>query len=346
MWEYVEHGQFTTWPNSTLSAILLDLQGFSVHDPRDHVYGVLGLYRSHKLQPQPVLVPHYAKSLAEVLQDATRWTFEGNLARGFAPNYHEITHRPGDLRSGEFPSWVMRWDRAWEVGKDALPISASSFAGGPGPLNRLPTLGPQDRFGVVGRIFDRIKTAGPVWQWATFRSARALLIRLEKPRLLCEAQGKTDDSALAMTLVAGFDLQPPSPPRRAKRALECFLGFVREGKLSPDGFDRQQSNQSMRPGSSDVELASDYLEAMTDACAYRRCFITNSGYFGIGPQVWEPGDIIVVFRGYHLPVMLRPLQTKDPYQFCGVTYVYGIMDGKWMETEIARRARNDVFWLV
>ncbi|KAF5697604.1 heterokaryon incompatibility protein [Fusarium mundagurra] len=55
-------------------------------------------------------------------------------------------------------------------------------------------------------------------------------------------------------------------------------------------------------------------------------FQTTTGYFGLGPLMIESSDLICVFPGVRLPMILRP--KGNCFQLVGTCYVYGLMDGE------------------
>jgi hypothetical protein len=63
-------------------------------------------------------------------------------------------------------------------------------------------------------------------------------------------------------------------------------------------------------------------------CFNRSLLITAKGYVGLGPLDVEEGDIISIFHGVTVPLLLRK-QTKAKYHsFVGETYMHGIMHGE------------------
>ena len=65
---------------------------------------------------------------------------------------------------------------------------------------------------------------------------------------------------------------------------------------------------------------------------YRRPFITENGYVGLGPKHLEKDDIVVVFLGARFPYILRK-SLQVGWTLVGEAYVHGIMYGESMEEE-------------
>jgi hypothetical protein len=58
----------------------------------------------------------------------------------------------------------------------------------------------------------------------------------------------------------------------------------------------------------------------------KRMFRTASGYIGLGAHFLEPGDLICILFGGHVPYVLRP--EGDHFLFIGEAYVHKIMHGE------------------
>jgi hypothetical protein len=65
---------------------------------------------------------------------------------------------------------------------------------------------------------------------------------------------------------------------------------------------------------------------------YRRFGVTESGYFVLGPDVMQAGDVVVVFHGGRTPFILRP--TDQGWTLLGESYMHGMMNGEAMERGI------------
>ncbi|KXS94525.1 hypothetical protein AC578_4149 [Pseudocercospora eumusae] len=98
-----------------LSSLLRKLQRFQTLDPRDHVYGVLGLYRHYLPRRRlPILIePDYNKNVIEVLRDGTKYTI---LDQQSLDSLNKVSHWPDE--DDDFPSWIPRWHRKWNSEKD------------------------------------------------------------------------------------------------------------------------------------------------------------------------------------------------------------------------------------
>jgi hypothetical protein len=73
--------------------------------------------------------------------------------------------------------------------------------------------------------------------------------------------------------------------------------------------------------------AQAYQRAAWSMSVNRRLYRTRAGFLGLGPTIVEPGDVIVVLYGGHVPFVLRP--AGQYWKFVGETYLHhaDLMDG-------------------
>lgn len=58
----------------------------------------------------------------------------------------------------------------------------------------------------------------------------------------------------------------------------------------------------------------------------RRFAVTEGGFYGLGPQLMQEGDVVAVMPGLNVPFVLRP--TGDKYKLVGAAYIHGVMRGE------------------
>ncbi|KAI7331796.1 hypothetical protein KC315_g4976 [Hortaea werneckii] len=132
IWKYAdtEHGTFgnnMTRAPATLFNLLDDLQSFEVHEPRDHVYGLLGLHQRlrESSSPSSLLQVDYEKAIASVLRDGTLYAVRETRSLEV---FNYISHRTNDdWKDSGSPSWVPRWDRPWDA--NMAPRDSSGIFG-------------------------------------------------------------------------------------------------------------------------------------------------------------------------------------------------------------------------
>ena len=70
----------------------------------------------------------------------------------------------------------------------------------------------------------------------------------------------------------------------------------------------------------------------------RRFFRTTKGYIGMGPRPLQKGDVVALFKGGMVPLVIRSLE--DKWELVGDCYVHGIMHGEAYSAQ-----RCSVLWI-
>jgi hypothetical protein len=74
-------------------------------------------------------------------------------------------------------------------------------------------------------------------------------------------------------------------------------------------------------------IATRYFQALMGVGIGYRQFITTQQYIGLGPEIMDDNDIVVIFSGASAPYILREVK-PGICKIVGVCYVYDIMDGE------------------
>jgi hypothetical protein len=317
-------------------------QSFETTEPRDSVFAILGLLDRGKLFPDadPALLEvDYAKSLPDILRDATRYTL----------------HQRGDLATLEFaepcsdsledienmPSWAARIDlRRGPQDLNTLPFFFYASQGLGSPNFLADTTHGTEVLLVEGIVVDQVLQATPLFPerlntfedlYAGLRKAKAMSVRH------CGI-GFQEDSIQAYTALA-FAITA-AETRSSKRVQPEDLVMLREYLARLD----TNENATEKPLPQDVQTLRDIEQIVHLYNAFRRqLFVTSEGNMGLGPLSMRADDMVVVLRGGILPFVLRKI--GESYQFKGPAYVHGIMDGEAVETSKARNEPEMLFML-
>jgi hypothetical protein len=93
-----------------------------------------------------------------------------------------------------------------------------------------------------------------------------------------------------------------------------------------DNFDNMGKNE-YRPPTERRALYQRTWEHIVDACSGRHYFSTEQGRLGLGPLEIKTGDIICVFYGTRTVFVLRPArENPDEWYFVGDAFVHGLME--------------------
>ena len=336
-------------------SILLAMASFStrgVSDPRDKVYGMLGLGTGAYSN---LVKPDYTLSPEQVCEAVAIKSSEQTGRLEFLS--HLFEHANPRLPSF-MPNWTgpHTWNPVYEMRLDHINhFSASRNFGAEFEL-------------VSGRI---LITKGVVFDTIVATSVTSILeqtLRSDVSRDLEALAGldslhrelyyHTNESlrvAFWHTLCGGMEMVLEDSNRFSRRLAGStdLSKYFRWKNLCTTP--RQLKGELW-----DNELNHILLDIET-ATQGRRFFITKKGYFGLGPEKCEQGDLVTVLKGGNVPYILRPqrslrqilqvskvftqantdhsdrvdimrtavdLYSNGIYTILGDSYVHGIMDGE------------------
>lgn len=353
-------GPRTTQQRKTaLYWLLRRLQNFDASNPRDHVFGLLGMYLKFKgMKTVPdLLAPDYNKTVAEVFRDATRFAIQ--MIPSDLPVFSYINPDPppdqGSKEVGWFPSWVPQWHSSpletmhprdlpafYNCHDGVWVYEVENADADPNVLS------------LRGIAVDGVLSTS-----AVIESRKELLH--DAP----QAAGRGRDRRLGRTLMAGVNAQ--GQPASESEALdygqpwaEHFLSHHEPPKHS--SLLQDLHGAAGAPGAEALGRAARWDEASRVSVG-RRLFTTHTGFLGIGPRSMARGDIVAIIYGCRWPVVLRPCVAgwaddlpdvpgqfdyhlapqPEGYRILGVCYVDGIMFGEYVQEFRARKRRDMVF---
>jgi hypothetical protein len=241
---------------------------------------------------------------------------------------------PWTAIEASFPSWVPHWNRLILTALRESRLKGPHYQASRALPVRLNST--RNRYAITprGLNFDIVKWVGKVMYKADYypgygsRTNDHAIIRnyLTVSKMLeCYPNGGTVHNAYAMAAAAGHVQPKPS-----------------EGKSSP-GFDMLMYcawlTASMNKGHGEIlETLNDmkstqnigwsksYEEFVLGKCIYRRLFITEKGYLGLGPSGTEIGNLVCILFGGDTPYILR--RNIDHYNLIGECYLHGMMQGE------------------
>ena len=315
---------------------------FQLHalDPRDYIFAVLGLVRRFKKlgadPPDPQLLdPDYSKPVDQVLRDAA---FYSICERQDLEIFHFATPRFGDLTVATvpgLPSWVPSWSRPWRISeKDPSQFTLSFYgASSTVPLNTEHTRKSSTyRLHLTGILVSKVEMRSKVITKERLRRFRGMKVEdmicssfksegLNKLGLNSQSQG-----SLVMTITTGVNRRNQRSTKQECEAMSAaydrIIGQI--GLRDPD--------EPIDLSNSDNKLAIELHQTMHSPLKNRRLFTTRSGGLGVGPRDTECGDMIAILFGCKMPVVLRQKRTSsNEFEFVGLCYIHGIMDGEAVE---------------
>ncbi|KAF5012040.1 hypothetical protein FDECE_1899 [Fusarium decemcellulare] len=331
---------------SSIFSLLCQTRNAQCYDPRDRVYGLLGVC---SVRERAAVNVSYSEdcTVADLYRDLVS-RYMGDVAYRVGPVLAYVDHESPDL-----PSWVPDW----RVDSRMIPLAASWAQGIYTAYGRhkgkvLHDIKSRDRgeLCVQGVLVDSIVKIDALitvpelsYKNPTINNKTLLDCINFSSQLQSAPPGDTVFNAFWHTMVAGKDGngQLKSPDSFA----EIFSLLLDEstGK-SPSLPGQTYSVRQTRPkGKGGLELKNlskrapsqtfqEIRTAMKRALKHRRLGITQKGYLGLFPQRAKEGDDIYVLENCVVPYVMRPA-TSGNLRLVGECYIHGIMEGEAVEAE-------------
>ncbi|KAN0120202.1 Heterokaryon incompatibility protein (HET) domain containing protein [Hyaloscypha variabilis] len=320
-------------------------------DPRDLIYSLLGVSKEQLLLEQqiesgsqgPVPLPDYKASMAEVFTDWTRYFIEsqGNLemltltsviGRGspldlsFIPERLDGQPDEWTAKDASTPSWALRWHQLClnnlytDANSHVKPLgyrSSGSLALKLKPVLRRDAITPS------GVKFDIVSWTGQVMYEGFDPEAQDYTMLHNflsiNAKLTSYPNGDTVQNVYAIVAAAGHH-QRKCKGETSSPGEDMLAYLATASKRSPE-------TTRMLDGIKDhAVLTAPYVDTVMHKCMYRRFFITEKGYLGLGPGHMEVGDQVTVLFGGNTPFILRKFE--DHFKLTGESYIHGIMEGE------------------
>lgn len=319
------------------------LRGFQTEDPRDHVFGLLGLFRISDPSVAKLLDPRQDKSLDHVLRDATRAMIQQSERLDC---FRSIGCVSADIQDVKLPSWVPAWHRSPERTTEADEFSLICSADGPSEgltiheTSHLKHYDHPDVLNAKGLVVGRVATISDVFDdafWDFSDKTIRLIEEVQDHRNTTKGAADEDaDVKLGRTLLAGINCYLDAPTDDEARDVRKWFDFVKTHRTIPADLQRFNRTRGQENGAEDNDAlrVARIQEAFHCAARNRRFFTTDTGLVGLGPRNMRPDEIVAIAYGSALPIMMR--RVDEHYNLLGVCYVDGIMYG-----EAVKRHRAD-----
>ncbi|OCK99030.1 HET-domain-containing protein, partial [Cenococcum geophilum 1.58] len=310
---------------TTFIYILDQVREHSSSDPKDKVFALLGHPSAKRKSGDGTIVQaDYSKTTAKVYQELAVELMRDH--RNLHP-LSAVVHPSVDLtEENSTASWVPQWDFT-DYLPHILTRSRDWFraAASTNPIFLFPSS--SNILQVEGFIFDTVLC----------QAEEILTTDYIPKQSIPGSKGGNYIKVLilALTLAAeGFSLTRYTkldPDQRARLLLADFAEYWIQNCTT----NNERANSILNPGINSLSinfeglpppLAYPYRSAAVRALKRRRLFYSKNGYFGLGPSVMQPGDIVCVLFGAQVPFILRRKDSR--YQLVGESYVHGIMYGE------------------
>jgi hypothetical protein len=310
---------------------------FEVSDPRDRVYGLLGIRTPDNRPGEGLLFmqPDYKLSVNELWRKialkALNTTTDLSLFSCVQPSSHEELSRhfldqQGFARAAEssassLPSWVPRWDVArvatlspWEPNE--------SFHAAKGYARAMRILTTNDVLCLRGVACGLIVLTIP----PNLDDLQRSFLRRDGPDQYF--QTGCGAGLLATTLAAGTNVYGSIASAK--------WSDIRQPAKPSEAASYAKSNSDSH---TDLPVFKEKSAAISShLCDKRYLFLTSNGFLGLGSETIREGDVLCVLGGGETPFILRQVRSLDAshalenhrpvYGLLGECYVEGLMRGE------------------
>lgn len=303
----------------TFGDLLEKTRGALFKDPRDRIFGMLGLQsrtRSWSSGLASALKPDYDASLLQCFKTASDTLLVDNKDLIILA----LVQHDQDIEE-DWPSYVPHFDQ-WLI--EDLSYQHWRCSGGSVASVSKSSNSDKDCLVLQGFRVDTIASIiGGYESSSSDVDLQGLLQRLFQQFDLERAAwsatagrttGDIDDAFIDLDFNA--------------RHLEEFTAFL-SWNLATHG--------PLEFGSQDptVQRAVGFYEESKGIVRGRKFFETSSSLLGLGHRIVQPGDVVAIFFGGNTPFVLRAV--NGLWRLIGVCYVYGIMEGQayseWQNTD-------------
>jgi hypothetical protein len=319
-------------------------QGKNATDPRDRVYGLLGLAVDR--MKLGIMAEYGDREVRDVLVQVASTLIDNGMLQVLSYSQYPKEHQ-------DLPSWVADWrphlQRTFDNAEN--PSQPSLFtAGGDTAVDRIPLASESRKLGLRGYTIDVIEEIGEEWRNADWADKFGAFIMAVKRfhTISLGRQGATYDSeerraeAVWRIPVADLRYNVAHPIRQRATLADAGKQFdACEAYFDVrDRVEGSDDRHALLATAKELGLLAIKYKLNMRNVEGKRLFLTRSGFLGMAVVGSCPGDVVVVFRGGSVPYVLRPLPGGE-FQLLGEAYCDGVMDG-----EIVGRRPVEEFILV
>jgi hypothetical protein len=301
-------------------------------DPRDHIYGFLGI------APNPDLIaPDYSKTASEIYEQFAKSMIEETGTLDILGDCRLYDNR-------KFPSWVPDWTQA---GPGGLPMESAL-------RNRITlyradfgldkTISFENNLSILkakGVLWDTVHTLG---EQAKISSQDCLTIMQQWLKLLAQnSQCGSPYSSRSEAILEAFwrsmctDDEGNCSTRAPERFGDEFYATMYSRLPESLRADVPPWRAELCTTWAAPQNSLTLLMAISAKANGRRFMISSNNYIGLAPNEAQVGDEIFVLAGSSVPFILRP--EGGHHLVVGEAYVHGLMDGEASRRVDERRAK-------
>lgn len=327
-------GSLTDLGDASLLEIMRACRPKLTSDPRDKVFGILGILPEDTRAEFPI---DYSLSVKEVYTNVVDYLLSTTERLDII---RESIHFPQPSTNGGgtplLPSWIPDWSHI-PGSSTSIPTDLSASRDTKAEYRLLDS---RRKLEISAIYLDSVSTRGIAVGTLCTDVADYLMAFLHWRALLLGSNDADDDGggdehnvrvqeAFCRTLSLGQIPTEYGAPRAWMTACyHVFASLTRE--LIPRmPLDRElrshlKTNMNIQPDARRAFLQHHFAAKMMGRCL---C-VTEEGHIGMGSGFMAVGDVVVVPLGCATPVVLRPEGQRGEFRFVGDVYVHGYMEGK------------------
>ncbi|OAL49929.1 HET-domain-containing protein [Pyrenochaeta sp. DS3sAY3a] len=296
-------------------------------NPRDKVFGIMGMLPEETRKELPVNYDQSVKSLfIDVADHIISSTRRLDVIR-------ESIHYPLHVSAADLPSWCPEWSHIPDV--SALREWTFSAAGGTDAVYRF--YDHERKLEISGLELGTIGATGlPVGTLCAMQNYLMSFLHWHA-LLLDTANIEADDmhnptlENFCRTLSLG---QVPERWEKGGWAIPCLHAFAvllmeRMPRLPIDRSLQAYARLAVQLGDGyEGDHRSFVQENFGDRMMGRTFCTTTNGLMGMGSGFMARGDVVVVALGCDTPILLRKEGCSDEFRYVGDVYIHGYMHGE------------------
>jgi hypothetical protein len=297
-------------------------------DPRDKVFGILGVLPEHVRRD---FQPDYSLSVKEVYTNVVDYLLSTTERLDVIC---EAIYFPLHTPSSPLPTWVPDWGHIPQT--SALGLSYNFTASGTTTVEFKFLDDRRNKLEIAAIPLDTIHrhgiAVGTLCALADFLMAflhwRALLLSHHDENSTGPNSGlPAIQDAFCRTLC--LDQVPPKWSKNWTQVVHHLFASLLHSRLPHIPLDDELRSYLAIDVGINPDAQRRLLQEHIGARMMGRCFcLTGEGRLGMGSGFMAPDDVVVVPLGCYTPILLRPEGSRGEYRFVGDVYIHGYMRGK------------------
>lgn len=295
-----------------LGPLLRQMQCTECADPRDRVYGIMGILPAVSQGLVEKIQPDYTKPVVQVYKELVLAEMEVTCRADLLSECRLADSTSPDWRPSWVPNWTVRRQRHLVMSDQFADGQSTVAACVEGDSLRIKGVCAATVVDVVPIVIqDAAAATSPVPPVVTLIKGLATKLDLSEEARYQPSQGNSVLEALCYVFAGGSShvAEHLSDERMTvgTPSIAQFMRFVKFAlAFDIDDASTRELSQELR---SDILLC---MGVLAQACQERSLVIMEGGYIGMGPVLAQPGDQIAVILGCTAPLVLRSSHISNP----------------------------------